>query len=1007
MRVRRGLAGLGAGLLLLVAGWWVVAPPRGTDRAPELATQLYRAARAPAPAAFLALWAEDAQDAAQERWHRLRALLPDSVDTIPICDVRTDDLQIVVRVQPHPDARPGAPCHTVVMRAQGSRVVVVDEASPWETLAETRSETADQISDSTGGAPLVRAIVWNADRLERSGDDDRAMAGYQSALAIARPLGNPLLEATVLMNIGYLQTSLDRLAEAETTLETAHRLAEQSGSTLVTARALSNLGRLSYFRSEYRRAVEQYSEGLELARAAQSPRDIAVLSVNLSAVRMDQAEYRRALAHVHETLALARQIGDELLESASLHNLGDLYNELGSYDEAIEHYSAALALKERIGNTISAANTLHSMAQSRINQDRLDEAMPLLEESLRRVEDGKDTRMEAHVRHSIGAIQSQRGQFEPAMASLESSLRLATEQQELGLVSTTHSLMADALRQAGRLDQAATHFAAAASLARDLSSPLVLYRALAGRARLEFERGASGLARRFATAAIEQIERLREDALGEDTRQSFFQDKLTPYHILMQLELAGGRASEALAHAERAKARVLLDAITAGRTLVTADMTDAERRTETDLLMELREANAAAIAAEEAASEPASVDSARRRRQTARGRLSTFRSALYSRRPQTAVKRGDARWLGAREVCRETSADVALVEYALTDTDAFAFVVRCGSKGGVTSVKLGLPSDALSAASQAFREQLATRGPGFRAPAQSLYEALVQPLVPALEGAELLIVVPDAALWELPFQALMDGDEFLIERVAIAYAPSLAVLAERTRVRAPGKPSDTQLLAFGNPGLNPRAARRGSTSGSFPPLPDAEDEVRALQVLYGTTRTQIHTGAAASESQFKTDAPRSSVIHFATHAVFDNRSPSHSFLLLASDDEGEDGLLEAWEIMDLDLDADVAVLAACETARGRVRGGEGVLGLTWAFFIAGVDATVASQWMVESKVTSELMVRFHQQMLSDSPSPASLLSRARALQRAVRATRALADEHPFAWAPFIIVGTGL
>jgi CHAT domain-containing protein len=142
------------------------------------------------------------------------------------------------------------------------------------------------------------------------------------------------------------------------------------------------------------------------------------------------------------------------------------------------------------------------------------------------------------------------------------------------------------------------------------------------------------------------------------------------------------------------------------------------------------------------------------------------------------------------------------------------------------------------------------------------------------------------------------------------------------------------------------------------------------------------------------------VLHFATHGVVNNASPLYSYLVLAKDNlpNGEDGLLEAWELMQLDLQADLAVLSACETGPGRIRPGEGVIGLSWALFVAGVPTTVVSQWKVESSSTAQLMHTFYQDWKAGQ-------SPARAMQSAAR--QLLYNDrysHPFSWAPFIAIG---
>jgi CHAT domain-containing protein len=94
------------------------------------------------------------------------------------------------------------------------------------------------------------------------------------------------------------------------------------------------------------------------------------------------------------------------------------------------------------------------------------------------------------------------------------------------------------------------------------------------------------------------------------------------------------------------------------------------------------------------------------------------------------------------------------------------------------------------------------------------------------------------------------------------------------------------------------------------------------------------------------------------------------------------GLLEAREIMALNLTADVAILSACDTARGRISCGEGVMGITWALFVAGCPRTVVSQWSVESQSTSELMIEFHRALLSRNNQSARMRNAAAALRDA-------------------------
>ena len=193
-------------------------------------------------------------------------------------------------------------------------------------------------------------------------------------------------------------------------------------------------------------------------------------------------------------------------------------------------------------------------------------------------------------------------------------------------------------------------------------------------------------------------------------------------------------------------------------------------------------------------------------------------------------------------------------------------------------------------------------------------------------------------------------------------------------------------------------------SEKLEPLPEAERLVQELGKMYGENRSKVYIGAAARETVVKSEAPKYRIVQFATHGVLNDISPMYSHLVFAKDEKDriEDGLLEAWELKDLDLNADMVVLSACDTARGKVSSGEGVIGMTWAVFIAGAPTTVASQWKVESSSTTELMLEFHRQLLSNPR-----ISKAEALRRAAtKLLRSRNHRHPYYWAGFVLIGDG-
>jgi CHAT domain-containing protein len=169
--------------------------------------------------------------------------------------------------------------------------------------------------------------------------------------------------------------------------------------------------------------------------------------------------------------------------------------------------------------------------------------------------------------------------------------------------------------------------------------------------------------------------------------------------------------------------------------------------------------------------------------------------------------------------------------------------------------------------------------------------------------------------------------------------------------------------------------------------------------------------ATAREDRFKAEAGRCRILHLAAHGVLNDASPMYSHIVLAqgTTDGTEDGLLETWELMTLDLNADMVVLSACEMAWGSVRPGEGMVGLSWGFFVAGSPTTLVSRWKVGSAATTELMLGFYRHLkagasdprVSKPHPPAKASSLREACLKLISSER---YAHPFYWAGFVLIG---
>lgn len=302
---------------------------------------------------------------------------------------------------------------------------------------------------------------------------------------------------------------------------------------------------------------------------------------------------------------------------------------------------------------------------------------------------------------------------------------------------------------------------------------------------------------------------------------------------------------------------------------------------------------------------------------------------------------------------------------------------------------------------------------------------LLTPLAGMLRGRQKLIVSPDGALAQLPFELLELDGQRVLEAVDLHYTQSLSVyLMARDQQNAyRGMSRSKDLLALGNPAYEdspePASQRRATLRQqplqsehqlkeaklAWASLPGTEEEVRLLQRLIPNSDTYL--GLAASEATLQGIAARGELrnyryLHFAVHGHLSTDNPSLSSLVLSQKDlaDGTDGYVTAAEWPAYELRSDLTVLSACDTGLGQSVSGEGVMGLPFALFVAGNVNTVLSLWPVLDAVAPVFMEKFFARLQAGQSASQALMATKREMARAPQ------TRHPANWAPFILVGAG-
>ena len=855
--------------------------------------------------------------------------------------------------------------------------------------------------------------------LSRLGERAEAEKRFHRALGLWRELDDLEGQSIVTESLGVLHYRQGDLPKARARLEESLGLSAAAGDRPGQISTLSSLGVIYGQLGDVAAAVDGHQRALALIRETGDRHREPQLLYNIAAGHRVLGELQEALDGYRRALPLARQLGQRDIEHKTLMELAETYRSLGRPEEALEmlegldgepawvqikkgwlaqdlgradragrHFQKALDLSRGVEDRRKELQSLIGLVWSLHAEGRLTDALARQRDALAMSRELGDRVTECDALLGGGEILLSSGLPDEALAAVEQALVLGIELGDPTREAMIRIRLADVLRRLGRLEDA----------------------------------------RSEAENALAEIESARGALIAPDLRASFGSGRYDHHELYIELLMELGDTTAALEATERARARGLVELLAESRVQARAGLDealagkerDASRRVSGIQSRLIRELSSTRSSNPEGSNpgDSKSVERLRQALEQARAERDAVEEEIRRRHPRYLSFRYP-KSLGVREMQSLLAPDAALLVYSQGHSRSFLFVLK---PDGLTAYDLAPAGDIaprverfLSATSSAPSRRLQGR---LKQASRTLYQQLVAPAADALEGVRMLVIVPDRELHHLPFEALASDDRALVDHHVISYAPSASVLAvlDRTGKGNKGNRDGESWVGIAQSlGASPSQAQQTASRISEStvtrtgrlfdawdprPLPGAADEVRSIAALFSGSGT-AWVGDGVHETKIKNDPAvrRARILHIAAHGLIDDREPSYSGLLLGAEPAGgEDGLLQVHEIFGLRLNAELVVLSACETGLGRRLRGEGMLGMSRAFFYAGSQALVVSLWPAADDATSELMQAFYRHLQAGKGKAAALAEAKRELRQGQRYA------HPFYWAPFVLVG---
>ncbi|MEM6592796.1 MAG: CHAT domain-containing protein, partial [Cyanobacteria bacterium P01_C01_bin.73] len=765
---------------------------------------------------------------------------------------------------------------------------------------------------------------WLGISYDNAQDYDQGLSAFETSLALAKAQNNTEAIGDVLTRMGLNFYWRSDYVTAEAHFRDALALYQSLDAQAEQMIVLSMLGQTFHTTENYRQAIDYHQASLAIATAVDDPEWQWTAHNYIGFGHYWLNEYAPAIDHYQRALTIVRDRGlDGSDEALLLFRLGEAYFFVGDARRSVDYHQQSLAIARPIGDRERIGQALNAMGGALYSLGEFERGLAAYREALEISQALNNRNDEANALSGVARYYALQEDYPAALREHQKVLSIFQEIGNRYNQGATLETIGTLQMQMGNYDQAIAAFQQRLEISQQDEERYGEGNSLLALGFASLLRGELNTAETYLRQSIAVLESIRTQLGDRDSlKVALFDAQGTVYSLLQRTLVAQAQPQAALVAAEQGRARAF------------AERLATQVENEADIIT----------------AEPPDIDKIREI--AARQNTTLVQYSLVAGRPDLSPNYDDVLFIWVVQ----PTGEVNLRQGDLTQLDRPLSELVTVNRTSIGARGRGIQVVAANPGDNPDRDRIDEQA---EATLKQLHRLLIEPIADLLPAnpTDRVTIIPHQSLFLVPFPALQAEDgTYLIDRHTLLSAPSIQVLGLTDQLR-PTQRSATgirETLIVGNPTMPVLPALPGEAAPVLAPLPGAEQEAKAIAELLNTTAL---IGDQATEPAVVEKMPQADVIHLATHGLLDWGDPQALYLqdfpgaVALAPTATSDGLLTAAEILELDLQADLVILSACDTGQGRITG-DGVVGLSRSLMVAGVPSVVVSLWAVPDAPTA-------------------------------------------------------